>query len=152
MTADVRTVAAIEVGSQRIFRRITAGLVGTGFLTLLLSAIGLYAVMAFAVGQRAGEIAVRMALGAPARRVAGRFLADGLRLSVFGLAVGLPISLIGLLGYNAIAVLEAEFLSVSIPPVMALATFAVILTATAATFIPARRAASVDPARILHRV
>jgi len=149
MIANVQTVAAIEDESRKNFRMVTGGLAGSAFLALLLSAIGLYAVMAFAVGQRAREIAVRMAVGAPARRIAGSFVADGLRLSVIGLVLGLPISLIGLQAVNSMP--EAGIPHVALAPVIVLGVLGVLAVAAAATLVPARRAASMDPARVLRQ-
>jgi ABC-type antimicrobial peptide transport system permease subunit len=99
---------------------------------LLLSAIGLYAVIAFAVSQRTREIAVRMAIGARGPGIVGRFVVDGVRLGAFGLMLGLPASLAGL---RALAAVDSDFPLLPVLPV-----------ATIAAWLPARRAASVDPA------
>lgn len=149
--ANVATIAAIEDEARRSFRLVTGALAGSGFLALLLSAIGLYAVIAFAVGQRTAEIAVRVAVGAPPRRIAGRFVADGFRLSVLGLGLGLPLSLLGLRGYNVLAPLDDSLPSVALPPVAVAATVAIVLVTLAATLVPARRATRVSPALALRR-
>jgi ABC-type antimicrobial peptide transport system permease subunit len=65
------------------------GLGGAG-LILLLAAIGLYAVVSFAVSQPASEIAVRMAVGASERRIVNKFIGEGVRHGVIGLMIGLP--------------------------------------------------------------
>lgn len=149
--ATARTVAHVEQDAARTFRRVTGALAGAGALMLLLSALGLYAVVAFAVGQRTGEIAVRMAVGAPPRRIARRFVGDGLRLSAAGVALGLPVALLGLRGYNALTGLDADFPAVAIPPVALAAALAAVLVTLAAAAIPARRAARVSPAVALRR-
>lgn len=142
-SAFVRTVASLEEAGRRDFRRFTIGVSAAGLMALLLSAIGLYGVVAFSVSQRRGEIAVRIAVGARTRQIVQRFVADGLRLSAFGLLVGLPVSLVGL---RALLAADDNFRYVPTPSVAAIAALGVILVATAAAWIPARRAASVDPA------
>lgn len=146
------TVAALEAESLAVFRGVTRALFGAGILALLLSAIGLYAVMAFSVGQRAREIAVRMAVGAPAEKVAARFVGEGVRLGMLGLAIGLPISLVALHLLNA-ALVEgvSDYPGVGLPEVTAVAVSVVVVTAVLATLVPAGRAAAVDPAGVLRR-
>jgi predicted permease len=139
----VRTLASIEEEGRRDFRMFTIGVSAAGLMALLLSAIGLYGVVAFSVSQRRGEIAVRIAVGARTRQIVQRFVADGLRLSALGLLIGLPVSLIGL---RAMLAADDSFRYVPLPSVTAIAAFGVILVATAAAWIPARRAAAVDPA------
>jgi ABC-type lipoprotein release transport system permease subunit len=143
MVASIRSLAEIEEEQRRDVRLGASGISAAGLMALLLSAIGLYAVVTFSVGQRTREIAVRMAVGACDSQIVRRFVADGLRLSAIGLALGLPISLIGL---RALLTLDDDFSSVALGPVTAIAMFGVILVATAAAWIPARRAAAVDPA------
>lgn len=147
MIGSVQTVATIEDQSRSSFRKITGGLAGSAVLALLLSAIGLYAVVAFSVGQRASEIAVRMAIGASPQHIAGRFIVDGLRLGIAGLVLGLPVSLLGLQAVNAIP--DPGFPKVALGPVMVLGVLGVLAVAVAATLVPARRAASTEPARVL---
>ena len=142
MVARVRTLAEIEDEERRTFRLITGGVSAAGLMALLLSAIGLYAVVAFSVGQRTREIAVRIAVGARARQIASRFLADGLRLSALGLVLGLPVSLLAL---RALTTVLDGVPPIALGPVTAIAALGVALVATAAAWIPARRAASVDP-------
>jgi ABC-type antimicrobial peptide transport system permease subunit len=117
-----------------------------GTAALLLSATGLYAVVAFAVGRRTREIAVRMSVGAPGGRIVRRFVADGLRLAVVGLALGLPVSLLGL---GALPALDSDIPALPAGPVAAITGIGVIATAVLAAWIPARRAAAVDPAAVL---
>ncbi|HEX7239451.1 MAG TPA: ABC transporter permease, partial [Longimicrobiaceae bacterium] len=143
MVARVRTLAEIEEEERRNFRLATGGVSAAGVMALLLSAVGLYAVVAFSVGQRTREIAVRIAVGARARQIARSFVADGLRLSALGLAFGLPLSLIGL---RTLTTTLDGVPPVALGPVTAIAALGVGVVATAAAWIPARRAASVDPA------
>jgi hypothetical protein len=141
--SSVRTLAAIEAEGRKTFRMFALAVSGAGVMALLLSAIGLYGVVAFSVSQRTGEIAVRIAVGARTRQIVQRFVADGLRLSAIGLVIGLPISLLAL---RAMLAADDSFRHVPTPSVAAIAALGVVTVATAAAWIPARRAAAVDPA------
>lgn len=139
----VRTLAEIEDEQRRSFHLLAGGVSAAGLLALLLAAIGLYAVVALSVSQRTAEIAVRIAVGARTRQIVRRFVGDGLRLCALGLAIGLPV---GLLGLRALLAADDTVRDVSLPVVTMIAALGVVLVATAAAWIPARRAASVDPA------
>ena len=147
MAANVRTVASIDEVNRSRFQIITRSLGGTAFLALFLSAIGLYAVVAFSVRQRRGEIAVRMAIGAPARRIARSFVFEGLRLSATGLLIGLPVGLIGLRLFNTLDPFGMP--EIALLPVTVLGVVGILVVATGATVIPARWAAGTDPAGVL---
>ena len=146
LLAEVQTLAEVQEDEERDRRVVTGWISAAGGTALLLSAIGLYAVVAFAVGRRTREIAVRMSVGAPASRIVRRFVADGLRLAAVGLAVGLPVALLGL---GALPFLDSDFPTLPTLPVAAITSIAVIATALVAAWIPARRAAAVDPAAVL---
>ncbi len=116
-----------------------------GVLALVLAAVGIYGVMAFSVGQRSHEIGIRMALGATRDRVVRMVLGEGAVLAGAGLLLGLGGAyLVGramrstLFGVGAID-LDA-FASVSV---------LLLLAALAACYLPARRAAAIDPMRAL---
>ena len=119
-----------------------------GFVVLLLSGLGLYAVIAFAVGQRTGEIAVRVAMGARARQIVRHFASDGFRLSTVGIVLGLPFSILGL---HWLLSLSPGLPDVSPTLVTVIVAIGVLGVSSAASWIPARRAAEVDPAAILRR-
>jgi predicted permease len=112
-----------------------------GLVALALAAIGLYGVMSFVVAQRTREIGVRVALGAQPRSILVLFIKQGMRL----IAVGI---IIGLLGGAAIARLLALIL-VDLSPFDPLTfggvSLCLIAVALLATWLPARRAARVDP-------
>ena len=129
LVVGVRALADLEEEALRTRRLTAAGISAAGLVALLLSAIGLYAVVAFAVGQRTREIAVRMAVGARGRQIVRRFVADGLRLSVLGLVLGLPA---GLLGVHLLLSADADFPHVSMGRVTVIAALGVVLVATAA--------------------
>ena len=122
-------------------RMARAVLVSFGALGLFLGAVGLYGVLAFSVARRSREIAIRIALGADARRVAGSVARRALALTLAGAGLGL-------LGALAAGRLAAGFLY-GVPaadPLTILAAIAVLFAAAvAATYFPARRAARVDP-------
>ena len=110
-------------------------------LTLLLAAVGVYGVMAYAVGERQQEIGVRLALGAGRGDVFGLVYRDGLRLAAFGLAIGA-------VGAALIAPALATLLyGVTPRDPMTFAVTCVVLLAAAslAVFIPARRAMRISP-------
>jgi predicted lysophospholipase L1 biosynthesis ABC-type transport system permease subunit len=146
LLSDVATIAEKQAEDERDRRVATGWISAAGLSALLLSAIGLYAVVAFAVGQRTREIAVRMSVGAPSGRIVRRFVADGLRLAAIGLALGLPASLLGL---GALPALDSDIPALPAGPVAAITGIGVLATAILAAWIPARRAASVDPAAVL---
>lgn len=112
-----------------------------GLIALLLASIGLYAVVALSVSQRIREIGVRVSLGATQRQVVAMFFRSGLRVSLTGLAIGLPLSV------AAIKILSSQvgIPRVNMPIIVGAVAVCVIVVASLASWIPARRAAGVDP-------
>ena len=116
-----------------------------GIVALLLAALGIYGVIAFSVAQRRSEIGLRMALGADGRALQRSVVVDGLRLTAVGLAVGLVLAL----GLAALARNVLYGVSV-VDPVTVGGVLAVFTGVTLlASALPARRAARVDPLRVL---
>ena len=144
---DTRTIADLDRAMLEVFKLAGKSLGGAGLLTLFLAAIGLYAVVSFAVSQRTSEIAVRMAIGARSGQIVGKFVGEGVRLGVIGLALGLPLSLLGLRMLAA----QPQAPPVPIAVIAVAAGVGVMAVALMATWIPARRAAGVDPATVLRR-
>ncbi len=112
-----------------------------GALATVLAALGLYGVMAFVVARRTGELGVRMALGAPGWSVLWLVMREMLALLGGGLLVGIP-SAYGLSRY-----VSSQLFGVTPTDVGTGAATAVLLAliALASAFIPARRAAAIDP-------
>jgi ABC-type antimicrobial peptide transport system permease subunit len=117
-----------------------------GLLGLVLAALGIYGVVAWVVSQRTKEIGVRMALGAPATRVVQQMTREALAPVAIGLAIGM----LGVLAAGR--ALEDQLFDVSAKDPLALGAVVVMmmLVAVVAAFIPARRAARIDPSRALH--
>ncbi len=110
-------------------------------LALLLAAVGVYGVMAYSVAQRTQEIGIRIALGAQHQDVLRMVVAEGLRLAVAGVAIGLA-------GATALSrVMESFLFGVGERDALTFFSVAALLLATAllACYIPARRATAVDP-------
>ncbi len=114
-------------------------------VALFLAALGIYGVMSFSVAQRSHEIALRMALGATRNRVVGLVIRDGIMLAAIGLGLGL----IG--AYFVGRAMQSLLFEVQPLDFAAFSSVAVILLSAAvlACFLPARRAASVEPMRVL---
>jgi putative ABC transport system permease protein len=114
-------------------------------IALLLAATGIYGVMAFSVAQRSHEIALRMALGATRGRVVGLIVREGLLLAVTGLIVGLAGAYF--IGHG----MQAMLYGVAALDFIAFSAVASVLLVAAlvACIVPARRAASTDPMRVL---
>jgi len=110
-------------------------------LALVLAAVGIYGVMAYAVAQRTREIGVRLALGAQPRDVLGMVLLGGGKLAAVGLVLGLIASL------GVTYLLRSQLYGVSSTDPVTYATVALLLgpIALAACYLPARRATRVDP-------
>lgn len=116
-----------------------------GALAALLAVIGLYGIMAYAVARRKGEIGIRMALGATRSRILTMIVREALLLLGLGLAVGLVLVLAA-----GRAVQSLLFgLKASDPATIAWAIAGLAAVALAASLIPARRAATVQPVEIL---
>jgi ABC-type antimicrobial peptide transport system permease subunit len=112
---------------------------------LLLAAIGLFGVLSYAVLQRSREIGVRIALGAQTSQVTGMVVGSALRL----VAIGLGLGVVGALAAGRL--LRTQLFGVTpSDPLTIVAVSAVLAgTAIAASYLPARRAASVDPGTVL---
>jgi predicted permease len=143
---SVRSLAMIQADQRRSMTNAAAGVGGSGLIALFLSAIGLYAVVSFAVGQRVREIGIRTALGADRRRVVGLFLFRGLRLSLAGLGLGLALSVSVV---HLMAVSRGETPAPATWGLAVVIAGVVVLVALVASWMPARRAAQVDPLEAL---
>jgi len=127
---------------ERLIARLTSIF---GLLALLLAAIGLYGVTAYTVVRRTPEIGIRMALGAARSQVIGTVMRGAMLQAVAGLAIGVPVAIFCV---RYVKSQLYEITSVNVP-VMAVAVGVLVVTAAIAGFIPARRAASIDPVRAL---
>ncbi len=116
-----------------------------GGMALLLGIVGIYGVISYSVSQRTREIGIRLALGAPMQQVTGMFVRHGLVLSAIGAACGLTAA------FALTRLMKSLLFDVSpADPLTYLAVSAgLILAAMLASYLPARRAATVDPAEAL---
>jgi putative ABC transport system permease protein len=114
-------------------------------LALVLAAVGIYAVMAFTVSQRTQEIGVRIALGATRTNVIGLIVREGSILALIGLGLGIGGAL--LVGRS----MQSTLYGVHALDLFVIASVAVVLFATAllASYLPARRAAAIEPMQAL---
>jgi len=127
---------------ERIFAALTGGF---GVLAVVLACIGIYGIMAYTVSRRTNEIGIRMALGAQAGQVLRMILVEASSLTIVGVLAGLGIAaamgrlvtsmLFGLTSWDPLTLVTAALLLVSV--------------ALGASWIPARRAAHVDPIKAL---
>jgi len=110
-------------------------------LALLMAAIGIYGVLSYWVNQRTREIGIRLALGADQKNIVSVVLREGIKLTVIGLAIGVPLAM-GLTN-----LLPNVLYGVGRRDPATFIVIALILSAAAmlACYIPARRAAKVDP-------
>jgi putative ABC transport system permease protein len=143
--SNVRTMEQ-RIDASLASRRFTMLLIGLfGMLALALAVVGIYGVVAYAVGSRTHEIGVRLALGAPPRAVLAMLVGDGMKLALAGAAVGIGAA------FAVTRVMEGLLFGVSATDA---STFAVItagltLVALAACYLPARRASAVNPVTAL---
>jgi macrolide transport system ATP-binding/permease protein len=143
---ETSMTARINDSQTAYLHRSSAWLVaGFAGLALLLSTVGLYGVIAYSVSQREREIGVRMALGAQRASVYQLILREAGRLAAWGIAGGILCSL------AAATLLRSVLFGVQSWDIATLAavTFVLTLSALLASYIPARRAASINPVEAL---
>jgi len=123
-------------------RRFSAIVLGAfAAVALLLSGVGIYGVISYLIGQRTHEIGIRMALGAQQSKVLFQILGEGLKLALIGAAIGLGAA------FGLTRLMTSLLYGVSPTDPLTFAAVAVLLVAVAlaACYVPARRAAAVDP-------
>jgi len=136
-----------EVTSRAIARpRLVAILLGAfALLAGTLAAVGIYGVLSYAVSRRTREIGIRLALGARQEQVVRQMAGQGLRAAGWGIAIG------GVAALASGRLLEAQLFGIGPrdPVVLGASVLGLALVSVAASLIPARRAAKVQPARTL---
>ena len=143
--ANVRTmedVIAASVAQRRFILMLLGVFAGAA---LLLAAIGLYGVIAYAVSQRTREIGLRMALGATRSDVLGLVLRQGMKLAATGILLGV----IGALGLTRVLVNLLYEIKPTDPLTFVGVSLVLLVVALLASWLPARRAAKVDPMEAL---
>jgi putative ABC transport system permease protein len=138
---DVKTMQEVRALSVSLYSFSSVMLGIFAVVALILAAIGIYGVMAFAVTQRTHEIGIRMALGARATDVLALVVRNGMRLAVIGLVVGLAGA------WGVTRYLSSLLVGVSATDAITLITVSIglLIVALLACYIPARRATKVDP-------
>lgn len=140
LTMDQRVDRVLT--QQRLMTQLTAVF---GLLALLLATLGLYGLMSYNVSRRSSEIGIRMALGAERGNVLGLVLKESMSLVVAGVVVGLA-------GAALLARLVTSLLyetSATDPEAMVAATLVLLVVAALAAYLPARRAARIEPMEAL---
>jgi hypothetical protein len=142
---DVAPMTAVVAGSIKDRRFVAALLAGFAVLALLLGAMGIFAVMSYDVAQQAREIGIRLALGADPARMRRAVVGDGLTLAAAGLALGFGGA------YAASRAVASSLVGVTPADPATIVAVIVLLGSVAllAVWIPAARAARVDPASAL---
>jgi len=140
------TTQKLAIKESLRLERLFTSLIGSfALLALALSCIGLYGLMAYNVARRTGEMGIRKALGARPWDVAWPILREALTLAAIGVAIGLPVAL------ALSRLMRAAFYGIeSHDPITMIGTVVIMVAVAAlAAWIPARRAAKVDPMEAL---
>ena len=126
---------------MRLYDIGTALIGGFGFIALILAAVGLYGVMAYLVNQRTHEIGIRMALGATSSDVLKSVVTNGMKKTLLGLVVGVPLAIF------ATRSVQYLLVGVSLRDPLVLSIAAVFLSGITliAALVPGWRATRVDP-------
>ena len=134
----METLVSASLGQRRFYLMLLSGF---ATLALLLAAVGLYGVISYSIAQRTQEVGIRVALGASRSEVVAMVMRQGLRLAATGLAIGLVLALL------LKSVLKGLLVGVSAtdPATLAVTALMLLLVTVLASYIPARRAARVDP-------
>jgi putative ABC transport system permease protein len=143
-TVSVSSIKPLDdiIASATAPARFRTTLIGAfALIGLAIASIGLYGIVAYSVSQRTAEIGVRVAIGASPREVVGLVLREGLALAAAGIAIGIPAA------FATTRTFAALLFGVKPTDLFTYITAAVLLIAVAlvASYVPARRAASVDP-------
>jgi predicted permease len=142
---EIRTIAE-HLEFSLFIQRMAASLLGVfGVLALFLSTIGLYGVVAGTVAQRTPEIGMRMALGASRSDIFSLVLKQGLCVTLVGAAIGV----VGAVGLTRLFTSQLVGVSATDPISFVGTTALLVLVATVALYLPARRAAGIDPLEAL---
>ncbi len=144
--ANVRTLDEILAESMNRTSFTLIMLAIASFVALLIGAVGLYGVISYGVSQRTREIGVRMALGAQRRDVSSLFMRHAALLAAVGVATGLAAAF--LLTRSMGALLYG--VSPADPMTYGLVSVVLVTVALLASYLPARRAAAINPTRALH--
>jgi putative ABC transport system permease protein len=129
--------------ARRTFTMMLLGIAAA--MALLLSVVGLYGVLSYVVAQRRGEIAIRMALGAQMAQVGRMVVGQSVRLAALGIGIGVLVAM------ASMHLLQSLLFGVSPtdPALLVISAALLLAVAFVAGWLPARRAASVDPADAL---
>jgi putative ABC transport system permease protein len=116
-----------------------------GVIALVLASVGIFGVMSYSVSERTHELGIRMSLGARTRDILGLVLRSGMLMTALGLAIGLPVALF------LARTMSALLFNVQVADPVAFIVLPLLLAAVAALacYLPARRAASLDPLKAL---
>ena len=142
---NIRTLK-MEIAGQSFMRRLVTTVLGLFAVTaLLLAALGIYGVMAYSMSQRTHEIGIRVALGASANNIVHMILSQGMKLILIGVSMGI-------IGALALHRLLSGFLfgvTGRDPLTICTVTGGLVVIALLACYLPARRAAKIDPMEAL---
>jgi ABC-type antimicrobial peptide transport system permease subunit len=142
---DVRTQREQINATMQVQRALAALTTGFGVLALTLACVGIYGVMAYNVAQRTNEIGIRLALGAQPRQLRGMILRESTRVTLAGIIVGVSAAL--LLTRAVKSMLYG--IQPNDPLTFSMGVVILIAVALAASWIPAGRAAGVQPMEAL---
>jgi predicted permease len=146
--ASMRTMQDIYGQSlaRTSFTLVMLGIAGA--MALVLGFVGIYGVISYAVSQRTREIGIRLALGAERAKISRMVIGQGLRLALAGVVVGAVATLV--LGRSFSSFSQLLYgVRVTNPAILAAVSSAVVIVAVIACYLPARRAASIEPMKAL---
>jgi putative ABC transport system permease protein len=142
---SVRTMDQV-IGENAQGQQFLSLLVGSfAVLAVLLAAVGIYGVLSYVVTERTREIGIRMSLGASRSRVLGQVILEGMRLALIGFGLGL----VGAIAAGRVLASLLHEVKPSDPAIFIGTAVFLTLVALVACYLPARRAARLDPMRAL---
>jgi ABC-type antimicrobial peptide transport system permease subunit len=134
----MEALVSSSLGQRRFYMMLLGAFAA---LALALAAIGLYGVISYSVAQRTQEIGIRVALGATRKQVLSMIMGQGLRFAAMGLAVGQVLAMMLNRALKGLLV----GVSTTDPATLVVTAVMLLIVAVLACYVPARRAARVDP-------